>query len=77
VFSGCQIIQSWNSQSIWLFKINYKRIGFLFVPVYWADIVQAATGDVIPRWSIGACHHPTGTKRYGVHFVCRVWIPYN
>jgi len=48
-----------------------------YLPVYWADIVQAATGDVITRRSIGASHDPTGTKWDGVHFVRRVRIPYD
>lgn len=31
-----------------------------------ADVVQASTGNVISRRSIGACHHPGGAQRDGV-----------
>lgn len=31
-----------------------------------ADVVQTSTGDVVPRWGIGARHHPGGAQRDGV-----------
>lgn len=35
--------------------------------VYGADVVQASTGYVVPRWGIGTGHDPGGPQRDGVH----------
>lgn len=31
-----------------------------------ADVVQASTGNIVPRGGIGACHHPGGAQGDGV-----------
>lgn len=35
--------------------------------VYGADVVQASTGNIVPRWGIGASHHPGRPQRNGMH----------
>lgn len=41
-----------------------------------ADIIQASTGNVVPRRSISTCHHPGGAERDGMDLEERKKIQY-